>query len=308
MPIGQDMANVWHKHPYLIMGAGAVVVLYFLWPSSSSNNAQTSSNQSTDPYGQQLAAETALSQAQLAEQAATDQMQSQQTAAEYQAAAAATAGSNEAIAQSNAAAIVSYNQTLQTQITDLSSVAVAQTQASSSSFQALLTALTAFGAQNTAVETGMQGTLASVFAPAGNTGGGAAEAQATFATAQSGGQGVGGAMAGAYNPWETGYIGMIGQNPGYATALTDFIPGYGATPGPLTAFENMFNGLGANEQTNQSLMAGLWSQAATLYGQEYVAPSPMNSAAAALPTLAPIVSAPTLVGNVQPIPAPINPA
>src|SRR5208337_1831209 len=105
----------------------------------------TSTASSTDPYGQQLAAETALSQTQLAEQAATAQNQSNNNASEAAAVESAIAGSNQAVAQANAAAIVSYNQTAQTGIQAEGALAIAQTQAGSSDWNSMIAGLTSFG-------------------------------------------------------------------------------------------------------------------------------------------------------------------
>ena|SRR5271157_233829 len=134
MSFGNSMASVWHNHPYLIMGAGGLVVLYFLWPSTSSSSAGAS----TDPYGQQLAAETALSQTQLAEQASVALGAQQEQVAQD----AAIAQSNSSIAQGNAASIIAYNQTAQASINAEASLGIAQTAAGSSDFNALLAGLT----------------------------------------------------------------------------------------------------------------------------------------------------------------------
>src|ERR1700730_6116204 len=104
----ESMKEAWHNHPYIIMGLGAIIVAYFLWPSKS-----TSATSSGDP---QLAAETALAQTQLAAQAQTNQAQIAATAAQNAAEATAAGVSNQAVAAANAAAIVSYNQTTQTGI------------------------------------------------------------------------------------------------------------------------------------------------------------------------------------------------
>src|SRR3977135_3415074 len=105
----ESMKEAWHNHPYIIMGLGAIIVAYFLWPSKSAAPAGTSGDS-------QLAAETALAQTQLAEQAQTNQAQIAANAGVGVARATAAGATNQAVAAANAAAIVSYNQTTQTGI------------------------------------------------------------------------------------------------------------------------------------------------------------------------------------------------
>lgn len=137
------MSSAWHNHPYIIMGVGGVIVVYFLWPSKA---APTAAAPNTD-YANQLAAETALSQAQLAEQASTAQMHFQAAAAESAAAAQAAAVSNVAIAGANASAIAANDKVLETQIIGETNFGLAQSSARSNDFLALIAGLGQFGNQ-----------------------------------------------------------------------------------------------------------------------------------------------------------------
>lgn len=144
MSIGENMSNAWHKHPYIIMGVGGIIVLYFLWPSSSKSSGAPANND----YATQLASETALSQAQLAEQAHSNQAQFAASAAEIAASSAAIATSNSAIAQADAAAIISNDKTISTQVQGETALGIAQTTAGSTDFAALIAGLTSFGTQS----------------------------------------------------------------------------------------------------------------------------------------------------------------
>lgn len=154
MSIGASMSSAWHNHPYIIMGVGGIIVVYFLWPSKA---APTAAAPNTD-YANQLAAETALSQAQLAEQASTAQMHFQAAAAESAAAAQAAAAesaaaaqaaavSNVAIAGANARAIEANDKVLETQILGETNFGLAQSSARSNDFLALIAGLGQFGSQ-----------------------------------------------------------------------------------------------------------------------------------------------------------------
>jgi hypothetical protein len=152
MAIGQDMSNVWHNHPYLILGLGGVVVLYFLWPSSSAAPAASTGTGMSD-YQAQLAAEAGLSQSQLATQASVAMNNSDNQAAIQAGLNQALGVSNVAIAEANAAAQVSNNQTAQTIATSQADLSITQTQAASSDFQSLVSAVNQFGSTTAEVQT-----------------------------------------------------------------------------------------------------------------------------------------------------------
>jgi hypothetical protein len=285
MSVVDSMKGAWHKHPYLIMGLGGVIVLYFLWPSKKSSG---SSSAPADTYGQQLAAETALSQSQLAEQAQVALGAQQATTAQVTALDAATAASNEAIAQSNAAAIVAYNQTAQASITAEGNLAVAQTATGSTDFQALIAGLTGFGSQattgaTTASANGTNAYLTSIGAAFSNTNG-----PNSFTASDVGPGGyVGVANMAVDNStgtlgWGFGATGHYGagtpayNNAGGASLSTDV----NAAASPFTASDN--------------LLASLWSQAISSYNTNQA------SIIKTLPTITPATS-PILVGNVQTI-------
>lgn len=158
MPIGNAIADAWHKHPYLIIGAGGVIALYFLWPHSQGAAPAQSSGGSGD-YQSQLAAQLALSQAQISAQSATAINGQNTAAAEHAATLAAwsnVAGSigaaNVSVAEANAAMIASSNQTAQTIATQNANLAIAQTQAGSTDFAALVGAVTDFGKTSSATQ------------------------------------------------------------------------------------------------------------------------------------------------------------
>jgi hypothetical protein len=282
MSIGESIENAWHKHPYIIMGVGGVIIVYLLWPSSSSSSSGAAT--STDPYGEQLAAETALSQTQLAEQAALAQTNASETVAVD----ADIAQSNEAIAQSNAAAIVSYNQTAQTGIQAEGALAVAQTTAGSTDFNGLLSVLNNFGTNATqgaseASANGLDAYLTSIGAMFSDTIDGN-----TFNATNTTQSGYGGAAA---------FAGGVGIILGPSSNVDS-----GVTLGPSGAAETYGVAVdAANTPFTQSdnLMASLWSQALASYNTNEA------SIIKTIPTITPATS-PILTGNVQPIPSPVG--
>jgi hypothetical protein len=291
MAILDSMKKAWNDHPYIIIGAGVVIVAYFLWPSSSSSTSTTAANTS-DPYGEQLSAETALSQTQLAEQAATDQNQSNNTAAEYAAAESGTATSNEAVAQANAAAIVSYNQTAQDALNATASLGIAQAQANSTDFTSLISGLTAFGEQasggaTTASANGLDAFLTSIGAtfsassgPDGVTGGGGTNtSQSSSSAAAVAGGGAFGVAFSSSNAESGVHLGPSPDAESYLQTAT----------AANTPFE-----------LSDNLLGGLWGQAIQSYNEGV---SVQGATAAALAKVQPITS-PVLAGSVQVIPAP----
>jgi hypothetical protein len=304
----EAIANIWHKHPYLIVGACGLVVLYFLWPSSSSSNSSAAQN--TDPYGQQLAAETALSQSQLAEQAQVA-LGSQQ---EQVAIDAQLATSNEAIAQSNAAAIVSYNQTAQTAITGETNLSIAQTAAGSNDFSALIAGLTSFGnnSENGAVNAsanGLNAYLTTIGAQFSDThGSNSFEAQDSYAGASGvatmGLTGSSATTTGAvseYNQLGAGFGGGFGtynQGSGSTVENSTSVSAYGV--GSAFAQASAANlGIDVNAVTtpftnSDNLMGSLWSKAIDAYSVNQA------SVIKTLPTITPATQ-PILTGNVQTI-------
>lgn len=283
MSIGESMANAWHKHPYIIMGVGGVIVVYLLWPSSSSSSSGAAT--STDPYADQLAAETALSQSQLAEQAAL----AQTTAGETVAADSAIASSNEAIAQSNAAAIVSYNQTAQTAIQAEGNLAIAQTQSGSSDFNALIAGLMDFTDQSTAGASnasanGLDAYLTSIGATFSDTIGNDAFS-ATNSNTLQGLFGQGNTQTGIDTVPFAADVHWAGAPPGGGSGSESYDTTVGAAMTPFTASDN--------------LLGGLWAQAIQAYSTNEA------SIIKTIPTITPATS-PILTGDVQPIPSPVG--
>lgn len=292
MSIGNSIANAWHKHPYIIMGVGGVIVVYLLWPSSTSTSSDAAT--STDPYGEQLAAETALSETQLAEQAQSDQTQATENAALQAAADSSIATGNEAIAQSNAAAIVSYNQTAQTGIEAAGSLAIAQQQNSNADFTALLNGLTSFGTSSYAA-----GTADSANASANGLDAYLTAIGATFADTTN--------ADGSTNINVTNW-GETNQSSGVNLAgSTYFGGGTGTVNGNLASsatFDAGASGPAVSTFTNsEDLLGGLWSQAISTYNAQWLNPS--SPSVQPLP-VAPLLTSPVLTGNVQPIPAAIT--
>jgi hypothetical protein len=305
----EHIKAIFEKHPYLIGGACALVALYFLWPSSSSNS---SAAQNTDPYGQQLAAETALSQSQLAEQAQVALgSQQEQTALD-----AATATSNEAIAQSNAAAIVAYNQTAQTSITAEGNLAIAQTATGSNDFSALINGLTAFGAQSasgasTASANGLDAYLTTIGAQfSDNVGGNSFEAQDNYLGANgvatlglSGtsndygwnvdtGSGTninfgsgGGALAALYDTTFNSNSDTFNQSSSYGG-------GAAVSNAADASLKNDVSALASPFATSDNLLGSLWGQAISAYSTNQA------SNIKTMPVLTPVTQ-PILTGNVQ---------
>jgi hypothetical protein len=287
MSIGASMESAWHNHPYIIMGVGGLIVLYFLWPSSSAPSSSGSSD-----YANQLAAETALSQSQLAEQAQSVQGQQQATAAEDAAAFQSVAGSNEAIAAANAASLIAENQTNQAGIAAEGANAIAQTQANSTDFTSLIAGLTAFGAQTTdqgknANQTGLDAYLAGLGSKFSNNNGDlavseGAQPESAFYTSQ----GTGASGGGSSPPFGVGWMqnnwaqwGNQGQtnNKLAATLGTD-------VASASTPFTH-----------SQDILAALWSSMVKTNADIQAKP---------VVTLPPIQFAPsTLAGQIQPLPA-----
>ena len=282
MSVMDSMKSAWHNHPYLIVGAGGVIVLYFLWPSSSSSNTQSAAA-TTDPYGQQLAAETALSQTQLAEQAATAQNASNNNASAAAALASATATSNEAIAQSNAAAIVSYNQTAQMQVQAEGALAIAQTQTGSTDFASLMSGITAFGANSesgaqSASANGLNAYLTSIGAQFSDT----INGNTFSAVNNASGSGWTSSGIDVLEPW-------FYQNPTAAAA--------GATGAGGNLAADM-NAASSPFAASDNLMASLLSKAEGAYAANQV------SFIKTIPTM-PTMTQPVLTGNIKAIPTPV---
>src|SRR5271166_849915 len=296
MSIGESISGVWHKHPYVILGVGGVIALYFLWPSSSAS----SSTASSDPYANQLAAETALSQSQLAEQAQVALgAQAEQVAADQ-----SVATSNSAIAQSNAAAIISYNQTAQAGIAGETALGVAQTQAGQSDFSALTAGLTAFGAQSQAgaasgSANGLDAYLTSIGATFSDTHGpNSFEAQDTGAA----GSGVSNlnqqGLSTYYNNYGSGF--SAGAGYGGASGESSGWDIYGGPATPLAQIAGAAN-LGtmttsANSPfaASDNLLGGLWAKAISAYSTNQA------SVIKSIPTPAPVTGL-TLAGSIQQI-------
>ena len=264
------------------MGVGGVIVVYFLWPSKQ---ASSSSSAATDPYGQQLAAETALSQSQLAEQAQVALGAQAANTATTTAMDAAIASSNEAIAQSNAAAIVSYNQTAQTGIAAEGNLAVAQTAAGSTDFANLIAGLTSFGNNSTAGASvasanGVDAYLTSIGASFSDTHG-----PNSFSSSDVGPGGYIGVSNMAINNSTFGWgaAGHFGPGtPAYDIASSANLAGdINAAASPFAASDN--------------LMAGLWGQAIASYSTNQA------SIIKSIPTITPSTQ-PILTGNVQSLP------
>jgi hypothetical protein len=292
MSIGASMSSAWHNHPYIIMGVGGAIALYFLWPSSSSS--APSSSASSD-YATQLAAETSLSQTQLASQAAVNENEQNMNAAENAAAEAAIGTSNEAIASANAAAIVSYNQTAQTQITGATNLGIAQSANQSSDFLALVAGLTTFGSQS---ETGLQSAggsgldayLTGIGANFSSTDNGANITTDEFTNAPLGG-GTYMSGSGTYGSGEGWGGGGVSGGGGQSSQFTN------TQNDPTSNFSSLIDAASSPFTANDNLMAGLWGQLITQSG------ATSGALTAALPVST--VQLPTLSGPVQSIPAPI---
>src|SRR4030095_3329719 len=287
--IGHTMAQAWHNHPYLIMGAGGLIVLYFLWPSKEAPTAAPS----RDDYATQLAAQPALGQTQLAEQPQTNQMQVQAWAAENAAVAQATAASNSAIAQSNAAAIISYNQTAPAYSQGGAALGIANTEAESSNFQALLAGLLGFsqGSQmgiNEATNMGVNAYLAGLGADFSSTENGYTFKSNAYGSVgpQGGAEGVGLGMASPGTAWyyDPDAAGKNKVSLADPNLLGTFI---GQTTGPFAA--------------NENLLLGLWQSAIGSFNT--MAARPMN----ALPLPPGTNTQGQLVGQIQPVAPPIIP-
>jgi hypothetical protein len=66
------MAEAWHKHPYIIVGGGAVIALIILWPSGKSSPTPASGTGADQgAFSAELQAQTALDVAQLQTNSAT---------------------------------------------------------------------------------------------------------------------------------------------------------------------------------------------------------------------------------------------
>jgi hypothetical protein len=288
--IGHTMAQAWHNHPYLIMGAGGLIVLYFLWPSKEAPAAAPS----RDDYATQLAAQTALSQTQLAEQAQTNQMQVQAWAAENAAVAQATAASNSAIAQSNAAAIISYNQTAQAYIQGGTALGIANTEAESSNFQALLAGLLGFSQTslsgiNDATNMGVNAYLAGLGANFSSTeNGNSFSSSATWdSNAQQGTVSTVG--LGNAPPGSAWYYGGTSTGSGTTNLADPALVGtfIGNTTGPFAA--------------NENLLLGLWQSA--IHSFDVMSIRPVNP----LPLPPGTNTQGQLVGQIQPVAPPVIP-
>jgi len=284
MSIGDSMQSAWEEHPYLIMGLGGVVVLYFLWPSSSGSS---SSSAGSDTYGQQLAASTVLSQSQVAAQVA----QSANATAAYQTMASTIGASDTALAQANAAAIVSYNQTAQTALNDQAGLAGTITSANATDFNALINGLTTFGQQvsagsTTASANGLSAYLTSIGAnfsvntgPNGITGGSGSNISnnSNNAAAVAGGGAFGVSFS---NSSENGGV-HLGGSP--------WAESYGQT---VSAATSPFN-------SSDALLAQLWSKTIDQYSRGLDIQQYATSALGGVATTQPI-----LAGQIQTIPAP----
>lgn len=291
MSIGASMESAWHNHPYIIMGVGGLIVLYFLWPSSS---ASTSSSGSSD-YANQLAAETSLSQSQLAEQAQTAQGAQQATAAEDAAAYASVASSNEAIAASNAASIIAENQTSQAGIDAQGAAAVAQTQANTADFAALADSINKFGATTAAEginanQTGLDAYLAGLGSTFSDNNGsldvrtGAAPESAFYTSQGTGASGGGSSGGGGFG---LGWLQNVWAQWG----------NQGQTDNALAApLATDVNAASAPFTPSTDIMASLLTSLTGAVSGQIAKPT--------MPTLPPIqFTPPTLSGAIQPLPA-----
>jgi Domain of unknown function (DUF4214) len=145
MAFMEEVKGAWHNHPYIILGGGAVIALYFLWPKSTASTATTTSGL-TD-YQAQLAAQTALAQTQLGTQAAVGMNQQNMDAA-----TAANASNNSLASLLGLAAADSANKLTAAQLSAAQSGGNSTTDqtgmiANANTFGGLATALTNFGNQ-----------------------------------------------------------------------------------------------------------------------------------------------------------------
>jgi len=292
MSIGESISGVWHKHPYLIMGLGGLVVLYFLWPSNKGQAAA----QSTDPYGQQLAAETALSQSQLAEQAQVALGSQAEKVAEDQ----AIAQSNASIAQANAAAIVAYNNTAAVGLQAQSALGIAQTQAGANEWDALIAGLTDFGKNSStgageASANGLDAYLTAIGASFSDTHG-----PNSFTASDIGAGGVGVANLNAQGlstggaDYEASWGGTTSHN--WASGWTtyggaDTVAAKIASGASLQNFETAANTPFA---ASDNLLASLWSKAIDTYATQQASITKSINVPAPVGGL-------TLAGNIQPV-------
>lgn len=307
MSVGASISGAWHKHPYIILGAGGLIVLYFLWPSSSSSTASTSNGSSSTDYANQLAAQTQLSQTQIAAQLAsadnTSNNATQVDLANINSAniasansAAELAASNTAISQANAAAIVSANQTAQTVAVGQTNLSIAQTQAGSTDFQSLVAGLVAFGGQYTAMQGQAFGASDAAFGSLDALSAGQDATLAAFAPqAGSGtGKGTSGASVGELQQLLGGE--RIGWGPGATASVNPNTPFLSGTQlsdlfgSALTAQQSEFST--TMSEFNPTLLTNLWTQLASSEAS-FVPLANTTLAAPVLPTGTPALAGTT---------------
>ena len=293
----ESMKSAWQNHPYIIMGVGGVIVVYFLWPSKT---PPTTVAANTD-YASQLAAETSLSQAQIAAQTQLGMTHDSMIAAETAAAYSSVAASNQAISAANAAALISENQTTQAGITAQGNLAIAQTMAGSTDFGKLVAGLMDFGQQSEAGATdasryGLDAYLAGLGAVFSQdhsglniTGGAPGTAFSRWFQQQgSGFSNFGGGTAGqglGGTGWGYGVSGQAGWGGGGGTytgspLAVSYLTDVQAAQTPFAASDN--------------LLGALWNKMISQYGAtqaDYIHQLP-----------APVFTPPVLAGDIQPLP------
>lgn len=145
MAIGEEIKSAWTNHPYILLGGGGIIALYFLWPRKKEPASQ---GQGRDNYATQLAAQTALAQSQLASQTALGINSQNTNLASTTALSQATAAVGVAAEQRKAI----ESQSLALQSSNVANYNIVAAQSRAGSFDALSRTLVEFGRQGVNVQ------------------------------------------------------------------------------------------------------------------------------------------------------------